>query len=129
MASAPQKVTRRQGLRMGDPPILAATAPMIAKSTSDVAAITVGKIEGGRTAMNNTGTAPPSENDNAEKIWGWLISNGLSEIQAAGIMGNMKEESSFVPTRRQGRGTVLRDRRRTTAVEDAAPLIHRIRNG
>ena len=47
--------------------------------------------------------------DEAEKIWNWLVANGLSEVQAAGIMGNMKEESDFAPTRRQATGDPWND--------------------
>jgi N-acetylmuramoyl-L-alanine amidase len=39
-----------------------------------------------------------------EKIWNFLIQNGLNDIQAAGIMGNMQAESGFVPTRHQSGG-------------------------
>jgi hypothetical protein len=40
------------------------------------------------------------------KIWGWLISNGMSENGAAGIMGNMQPESGFNPFRIQGGATL-----------------------
>lgn len=39
---------------------------------------------------------------NAEKIWGFLIQQGLTDYQAAGVMGNISAESGYVPTRRQG---------------------------
>jgi hypothetical protein len=38
-----------------------------------------------------------SGSDNAEKIWRFLIGKGLTPIQAAGLMGNIKTESSFNP--------------------------------
>lgn len=35
--------------------------------------------------------------DDAEKIWNWLINNGkLSKAGAAGVMGNMQQESAFI---------------------------------
>ena len=37
-----------------------------------------------------------------EKIWNFLIQNGLNDVQAAGVMGNMQAESAFIPTRFQG---------------------------
>lgn len=36
-----------------------------------------------------------------EKIWNFLIENGLNDVQAAGVMGNMDAESTYVPTRHQ----------------------------
>lgn len=42
-----------------------------------------------------------SGNTNQEKIWTYLLSAGLSSEQAAGIMGNMKQESGFSPTRQE----------------------------
>lgn len=39
---------------------------------------------------------------NAEKIWNFFISNGLSAEQAAGIMGNFQAESGLMPNRVQG---------------------------
>jgi murein DD-endopeptidase MepM/ murein hydrolase activator NlpD len=44
-----------------------------------------------------TGTLLPGRN-NEEKIWNYLVSElGLSDIQAAGIMGNIQQESGFDP--------------------------------
>jgi hypothetical protein len=43
-------------------------------------------------------------NDNQEKSWNYLISLGLSDEQAAGVMGNIMQESSFDPERIQGGG-------------------------
>lgn len=37
-------------------------------------------------------------NDNAEKIWNFFIEEGLSKKQAAGVMGNIAQESNFDPT-------------------------------
>jgi hypothetical protein len=39
-----------------------------------------------------------------EKIWNYLVDKGLSPEQAAGIMGNMYEESKFSPLARQSDG-------------------------
>lgn len=44
-----------------------------------------------------------------EKIWNFFIANDLSPEQAAGIMGNMEEESRFSPTVQQARGANLWD--------------------
>ncbi len=40
--------------------------------------------------------------NNREKIWNYLIANGLSAVQAAGLMGNIQAESSYSPTRHEG---------------------------
>jgi len=37
-----------------------------------------------------------------EKIWNFFIANGLSPEQAAGIMGNIQEESGFIPSNYEG---------------------------
>jgi N-acetylmuramoyl-L-alanine amidase len=37
-----------------------------------------------------------------EKIWNFLKQQGLTDEQAAGVMGNMQAESGFIPTRFQG---------------------------
>jgi hypothetical protein len=37
-----------------------------------------------------------------EKIWNFLIANSLSPEQAAGLMGNMQQESNFLPVNWQG---------------------------
>jgi N-acetylmuramoyl-L-alanine amidase len=37
----------------------------------------------------------------AEMIWSYLVSKGLTPEQAAGIMGNIRQESGYVPTRHQ----------------------------
>lgn len=41
-------------------------------------------------------------NTNRERIWNWLKSQGLSNEQAAGVMGNLQKESGFNPTRHDG---------------------------
>lgn len=57
-------------------------------------------------ATNVTGTTTPPGNatDNMRKIWDWLVGQGLSGAQAAGIMGNIQQESDFDPTIIQGGG-------------------------
>ncbi|MDO4870822.1 MAG: phage tail tip lysozyme [Candidatus Saccharibacteria bacterium] len=42
----------------------------------------------------------PSENEN--KTWDFLISNGFSRVQTAGIMGNLKQEHGFSTTDTSG---------------------------
>lgn len=59
---------------------------------------------------SNTQTAPEcacsaatanSSGNNKADIWNFLIGKGLTEIQTAGIMGNMQHESGFEPQRQQ----------------------------
>ncbi|MDO4781260.1 MAG: phage tail tip lysozyme [Candidatus Saccharibacteria bacterium] len=52
-------------------------------------------------ACSPSSTNGVSGSDNPEKIWGFLKANGLSDEQVAGIMGNMKAESGFSPTRQE----------------------------
>lgn len=46
-----------------------------------------------------------SGSEGAEKIWNFLVSKGLSPVQAAGVMGNLQAESGFNPKRVQGTKT------------------------
>lgn len=41
--------------------------------------------------------------ENKKQIWSFLLSKGLSESAAAGIMGNMEQESGFMPTADNGK--------------------------
>ena len=41
----------------------------------------------------------------AEKMWRWLIAQGLSKAGAAGIMGNLQQESSMNPSAEESGGT------------------------
>jgi N-acetylmuramoyl-L-alanine amidase len=54
--------------------------------------------------VSTVGSGTLSGSDVEEKIWNWLVGNGLKAEQAAGIMGNMSQESTFVPTRTQAAG-------------------------
>jgi hypothetical protein len=56
---------------------------------------------GGPNGTNGT-TTQMFGNDNAEKIFSYLIGKGLSGQQAAGILGNFQQESGFDPAIRQG---------------------------
>lgn len=62
--------------------------------------------------------------DNAEKIWNFLKSEGLSDEQAAGIMGNLKQESNYDPAAVEGNGVgfgiIQWSFERRTALEKAA---------
>ena len=42
--------------------------------------------------------------DNAQKVWNYLKGQSLSDAQAAGVMGNMQQESSFDPERIESGG-------------------------
>lgn len=44
-------------------------------------------------------------NDNAEKIWNFLKDEGFSDDQAAGIMGNIRQESNYEPDLEEGEGS------------------------
>jgi hypothetical protein len=84
---------------------------------------------GGTTPTTNLDIPGLTGNDNTEKVWNYLTSSsvGLSPEQAAGIMGNIYEESGFNPdleentTRAEkGYGIVQWTFGRRTALEDAA---------
>lgn len=49
-------------------------------------------------ACCSSGSTTLDGSDNAEKVWNYLISKGFSNVQAAGIMGNLQQESNFSPT-------------------------------
>lgn len=51
------------------------------------------------------GSVSLSGTTNKEKIWSWLIAKGMTPEGAAGIMGNMNNESGFSPLRFQGSAT------------------------
>lgn len=45
-----------------------------------------------------------SGNSNAAKAFNFLIGQGLTDYQAAGVVGNLQAESSIIPNRKQGSG-------------------------
>jgi soluble lytic murein transglycosylase-like protein len=49
------------------------------------------------TSSGNCSTVNLSGKDNAEKVWNYFKGQGLNDEQVAGIMGNMRQESSFNP--------------------------------
>lgn len=55
---------------------------------------------GSSCACTAAGTTLVGE-DNAEKIWNFLRGKGLSPTQAAGVMGNLQQESGFDPFNQQ----------------------------
>jgi hypothetical protein len=61
----------------------------------------VGAPSAGTTAPTG-GTPTLVGRDNAEKIWNFLLSQGLTPQQAAGLMGNIQQESNFNPAADQG---------------------------
>lgn len=56
------------------------------------------------TATSGTGAATTNVDgaDNAEKIYNYMVAKGLSGAQAAGILGNLQQESNFNPAIIQG---------------------------
>lgn len=50
-------------------------------------------------AIDCSGTIVLSGDDNRQKIFNFLISKGLTNEQAAGVLGNIQQESGFSPTR------------------------------
>jgi len=60
-----------------------------------------GKGEGG---MGTTTTSSSGGDSNPERIWKYLESKGLGSAAIAGIMGNIQQESGFMPNRVQGAG-------------------------
>jgi Phage tail lysozyme/Peptidase_C39 like family len=54
---------------------------------------------GGPTSGTTSCTTPLIGSSNAEQTWNYFRSQGLSDVQVAGIMGNFSQESSFIPTR------------------------------
>ncbi|HEY6737082.1 MAG TPA: phage tail tip lysozyme [Candidatus Saccharimonadia bacterium] len=58
-----------------------------------------------------------SGKDNAEKVWNFLIQQGFTEVQAAGIMGNFEAESGIDPTiNERGKGVPLNNPTPTAGV-------------
>ena len=52
----------------------------------------------------DTGAGGTNGSDNEQKIWNWLVGEGFTGAEAAGIMGNLEQESAFDPTVIQGGG-------------------------
>lgn len=78
----------------------------VKNSTADIAAALLG---GGTAAADDVDTASPDSNccqtttslsgaGNAAKVWNYFIGKGLTNVQVAGIMGNLQIESHFDPT-------------------------------
>jgi hypothetical protein len=57
-------------------------------------------------STDSTG-APLTGRDNVQKTWNYFTAKGLTEKQVAGIMGNIKQESTFDPQRIEGGGRQL----------------------
>ena len=68
------------------------TASNATGSSNDTSADSIGQCCG-----SGGGSTLLSGKDNKEKIWNYLIGKGLNNIQVAGIMGNIKQESGFDP--------------------------------
>jgi beta-N-acetylhexosaminidase len=52
----------------------------------------------------DTSSSSAQGSDNEMKIWNWLVGKGFTGAEAAGIMGNIQQESGFDPTIIQGGG-------------------------
>lgn len=44
--------------------------------------------------------------ENGEKIWSYLVGRGLTVEQSAGIMGNLFQESGYIPTKQENPGSI-----------------------
>ncbi|MFZ1317541.1 MAG: phage tail tip lysozyme, partial [Candidatus Saccharimonas aalborgensis] len=59
--------------------------------------------KGGNASCSSSGSGSQvSGNSNVAKMWNYFISKGLNDQQAAGILGNIQEESGFSPFRQEG---------------------------
>jgi murein DD-endopeptidase MepM/ murein hydrolase activator NlpD/lysophospholipase L1-like esterase len=52
----------------------------------------------GKPSITSTGDQGLAGRNNAEKIFNYLVGKGLTAVQAAGIMGNLRQESSYNPS-------------------------------
>lgn len=55
-------------------------------------------------ACGEPGSVELRGNSNAEQIWNFLVDKGLSPEQAAGVMGNLRQESNYEPDAKEGNG-------------------------
>ena len=55
-------------------------------------------------SQTTTGVTTLSGSDPEEKVWNYLKAQGLSDAQAAGVMGNIQQESGFNPSAHQTPG-------------------------
>lgn len=106
-----------------------ARAAFIASSLGNISS---GSTSGSAVAIPERGTIGLVGADNQEKIWNFFIAAGLSPVQAAGVMGNIEQESGYNPAADQGGpggtsgaygnafGIVQWDGGRRTALENAA---------
>lgn len=62
-----------------------------------------------KTGSGGGGGCGSTAEENKKQIWDFLVSKGLSEEAAAGIMGNMEQESGFMPTADNGKTMGFRD--------------------
>jgi hypothetical protein len=74
---------------------------------------------------SGSGSANLVGNSNAEKIWNFLVSKGLTNEQTAGVMGNIQAESNYEPNKVEqangvGYGIAQWSYGRRTALEAAA---------
>lgn len=75
-------------------------APTVSSATSSP---TSTSANGCACPTSSTSSASLSGRVNLEKIYNYFIGNGLSDVQAAGIVGNISQESGGFPMRKQGR--------------------------
>lgn len=55
----------------------------------------------GQHCITTTGISTVQGTDNIAKMWNYFIGKGLKDFQAAGILGNIQQESGFSPFRQQ----------------------------
>jgi len=93
MSEAQQKIFQRK-IYYFNAEACGATAPDTSGDVSadpETASTTLG-------CCQNDSSTQLSGRNPAEKVWNFFIDKGLSNIQVAGIMGNLQVESSFSPT-------------------------------
>jgi hypothetical protein len=71
--------------------------PSTPSPTASSCSCTASGVGSGPTTLTGT--------DNEDKTWNYFKTQGLSDAQTAGIMGNLQQESGFVPNAIQGGGT------------------------
>lgn len=77
---------------------------LVQTTSAAAAAPASGTGTNSQTCFCGSGTTSLNGSDNEQQVWNYLKSIGLTDAQAAGVMGNFEQESSFDPERLQGGG-------------------------